>query len=359
MHNDGPCRSQKGRHDTTNARLPGNISKQNTLMPAQWQLDLAQAISDPAELLRQLELDTALLGPARTASREFALRIPRAFVARMRKGDPNDPLLRQVLPIGEELVEAPGFSSDPVGDLTSRAAHGVLHKYYGRVLLITTGACAVNCRYCFRRHFPYGEENARSGQWQAALQYISSQPSVSEVILSGGDPLSLSDTVLAQLAEALQQIPHLRSLRIHSRQPIVLPSRVDDGLLGWLRTCRLRKVVVLHANHANEIDAAVARAVAGLHSAGATVFNQSVLLRGVNDSIEALATLSEALFSAGVIPYYLHLLDRVQGAAHFEVGEDQARELMRGLRARLPGYLVPRLVREMPGAASKIPLTEI
>lgn len=358
MHNDGPRRPKKGRHHTTNARPRGNIFKQNTLMPAQWQLDLAHAISDPAELLRLLELDTALLEPARAASREFSLRVPRAFLARMRKGDPNDPLLRQVLPISEELVETPGFSSDPVGDLGSRAAHGVLHKYYGRVLLITTGACAVNCRYCFRRHFPYGEENARSGQWQAALQYIGSQPSVTEVILSGGDPLSLSDAALAPLVEALQKIPHVRTLRIHSRQPIVLPSRVDEALLGWLRACRLRKVVVLHTNHANEIDAAVTDAVAGLRAAGATVFNQSVLLRGVNDSVEALTALSEALFSAGVIPYYLHLLDRVQGAAHFEVGENRACELMHGLRARLPGYLVPRLVREVPGAASKIPLTE-
>lgn len=358
MHNDGPRRPKKGRHHTTNARSRGNIFKQSTLMPAQWQLDLAQAVSDPVELLRLLELDTALLEPARAASREFVLRVPRAFVARMRKADPKDPLLRQVLPIGEELVETPGFSSDPVGDLGSRAAHGVLHKYYGRVLLITTGACAVNCRYCFRRHFPYGEENARSGQWQAALQYISTEPSVTEVILSGGDPLSLSDAALEQLVAALQKIPHVRTLRIHSRQPIVLPSRVDAGLLGWLRACQLRKVIVLHTNHANEIDAAVADAVTGLRSTGATVFNQSVLLRGVNDSVEALTALSEALFSAGIIPYYLHLLDRVRGAAHFEVGEDQARELMHGLRARLPGYLVPRLVREVAGAASKMPLTE-
>lgn len=328
-------------------------------MPAQWQLDLAHAVSDPAELLHLLELDATLLAPARAAGREFALRVPHAFVARMRKGDPADPLLRQVLPLGEELIETPGFSRDPVGDLASRAAHGVLHKYHGRVLLITTGACAINCRYCFRRHFPYAEENARSGQWQAALQYIGGDTSISEVILSGGDPLSLSDTALAPLVEALQHIPHLRTLRIHSRTPVVLPSRVDEHLLAWLGACRLRKVVVLHANHAHELDVAVTRAVAGLHAAGATVFNQSVLLRGVNDSVEALAALSEALFSAGIIPYYLHLLDRVQGAAHFEVNEARARELMHGLRARVPGYLVPRLVREVAGAASKVPLTEL
>lgn len=327
-------------------------------MPAEWQIDLARAVSDPAELLRLLELDPELLEPARAAAREFPLRVPRAFVARMHKHDPDDPLLRQVLPIGAELTEALGFSNDPVGDLASRAAHGVLHKYYGRVLLITTGACAVNCRYCFRRHFPYSEENARSNQWQTALQYISGDPSIHEVILSGGDPLSLADSALAPLAAALAQIPHLRTLRIHSRQPVVLPSRVDAGLMGWLQECRLRKVVVLHANHAQEIDADVAAAVVRLKTAGATVFNQSVLLKGVNDSVDALAALSEALFAVGVIPYYLHLLDRVQGAAHFEIGENRARELMRGLRARLPGYLVPRPVREVAGAASKIPFSE-
>lgn len=327
-------------------------------MPAQWQIDLAHAVSDPAELLRLLELDTSLLEAARAAGREFPLRVPRAFVMRMRKRDSADPLLHQVLPLGEELVTAPGFGNDPVGDLASCATHGVLHKYRGRVLLITTGACAVNCRYCFRRHFPYIEENARSGHWQSALQYIGDDSSITEVILSGGDPLSLNDHILSALAEALQQIPHVKTLRIHSRQPVVLPSRIDDSLLGWLGPCRLRKVVVLHTNHAREIDATVTNAVTKLRTAGARVFNQSVLLKGVNDSVEALAALSEALFDAGVLPYYLHLLDRVRGAAHFEVTENRARELMHGLRARLPGYLVPRLVREIAGAPNKIPLDE-
>lgn len=343
----------------TPARRATPLQTDALLMPAQWQIDLAHAVSDPAKLLRLLELDAALLEPARAAGREFVLRVPRAFVARMHKGDPADPLLRQILPIGAELDAAPGFSSDPVGDLASRAAHGVLHKYHGRVLLITTGACAVNCRYCFRRHFPYAAENARADQWRPALQYINNDSSITEVILSGGDPLALSDAALATLAEALQQIPHLRTLRIHSRTPVVLPSRVDGHLLEWLGACRLRKVVVLHTNHANEMDAAVTRAVAALQSAGATVFNQAVLLKGVNDSVEALAALSEALFSAGVIPYYLHLLDRVQGAAHFEVAEGRARELMRGLRTRVPGYLVPRLVREVAGADSKVPVAGI
>lgn len=352
------CAATKGRHDTTNALRGQYPGRGITLMPAQWQIDLAHSVSDPAELLRLLELDASLLKAARASGREFPLRVPRAFVTRMHKHDPTDPLLRQVLPLGEELAAVPGFGNDPVGDLASRAAHGVLHKYHGRALLITTGACAVNCRYCFRRHFPYAEENARSGHWQPALQYIGDDSSITEVILSGGDPLSLNDHTLSALAKALQQIPHVKTLRIHSRQPVVLPSRIDDSLLGWLGACRLRKVVVLHTNHAREIDAAVTNAVTKLRIAGATVFNQSVLLKGVNDSVEALAALSEALFDAGVIPYYLHLLDRVQGAAHFEVSEDRARALMRDLRARLPGYLMPRLVREIAGAPNKIPLGE-
>lgn len=326
-------------------------------MASQWQTDLAAAVSDPAELLRLLELDTSLLEAARAASRKFPLRVPRSFVARMRKRDPSDPLLRQVLPLGAELEAQPGFTHDAVGDLTSRAAPGVLHKYHGRVLLIASGACAVNCRYCFRRHFPYAEESARTDSWQPALQYIRSDASLSEVILSGGDPLSLNDRTLADLVARLQEIPQLRTLRIHTRQPIVLPSRVDAALLSWLGNCRLRKVVVVHVNHARELNAEVTDALAKLHDAGATLLNQSVLLRGVNDSAEALAELSQQLFTAGVIPYYLHMLDRVSGAAHYDVPDSQAREIARGLRARLPGYLVPRLVREIPGAPAKMPVS--
>lgn len=328
-------------------------------MTSQWQTDLANAVSDPAELLRLLELDASLLEPARAASREFPLRVPRSFVTRMRKRDPFDPLLRQVLPLGAELEPQPDFTHDAVGDLASRAEPGVLHKYHGRVLLITTGACAVNCRYCFRRHFPYAEESARAAGWQPALQYIRSDASIAEVILSGGDPLSLSDRILADLVSRLQEIPHVCTLRIHTRQPIVLPSRVDAELLSWLRNCHLRKVVVVHVNHARELSAEVTQALEKLQDAGATLFNQSVLLRGVNDSAEVLAELSQQLFTAGVIPYYLHMLDRVKGAAHFDVPDNEAREIARGLRARLPGYLVPRLVREIPGAPAKVPLTAL
>ena len=323
-------------------------------MSARWQTELAEAVRDPAELLRMLELDPVLLDGARAAAKQFPLRVPRAFIARMRKGDPADPLLRQVLPLGVELESHAGFSIDPVGDLMSRAAPGVLHKYHGRVLLITTGACGVHCRYCFRRHFPYADESARQHDWREALDYLRADTSINEVILSGGDPLSLSDQVLAGLVAELERIPHLTRLRMHTRQPIVLPSRVDDAMLAWLTTCNLKKVVVLHVNHAREIDLAVTDALSRLRTAGVSLLNQSVLLRGVNDSVAELAALSEALFTAGIMPYYLNLLDPVLGAAHFEVPESQARILIMGLQARLPGYLVPRLVREVPGAPSKL-----
>ncbi len=327
-------------------------------MAAQWQTELAQAVRDPVELLRILELDPALADAANKAGRQIPLRVPRAFIARMRKGDPGDPLLRQVLPLAAELESHAGFSSDPVGDLASRVAPGVLHKYQGRVLLITTGVCGVHCRYCFRRHFPYADENARQQNWRQALAYLQADTSVREVILSGGDPLSLGDEALAALVSELEQIPHLTRLRLHTRQPVVLPSRVDDSLLDWLTSCKLQKVMVLHVNHARELDAQVTAALTRLRASGTVLLNQSVLLHCVNDSVEALAELSQALFAAHVLPYYLNLLDPVQGAAHFEVPETQALMLINGLRERLPGYLVPRLVREVPGAPSKMPLQE-
>lgn len=328
----------------------------DTQPPARWQIELQQAITRPADLLALLGLDAAAL-PLPLASPAFPLRVPRAFVARMRKGDPADPLLRQVLPLADEDMPAPGFGSDPVGDLASAARPGLLHKYHGRVLLVATGACAVHCRYCFRRHFPYGDENPRHDAWREALDYMAADRSISEVILSGGDPLSLSDRRLGELAGAIAAIPHVRRLRIHTRQPVVLPARIDSAFLDWFEPLPLQKVVVVHVNHANEVDAAVGAAVAALRAAGATLFNQSVLLRGVNDSVPALAALGEALFAAGVIPYYLHLLDRVTGAAHFEVPEARALALHQGLQAQLPGYLVPRLVREQADAPSKLPVT--
>lgn len=311
------------------------------------------AFSRPSELLAFLELDPSLPALDYARLRDFPLRVPRGFAARMRKRDPLDPLFLQVWPSAREAQPAPGFTRDAVGDLDSALGDGVLHKYHGRALLITTGACAVHCRYCFRRHFPYSDELAARGHWQPALERLAADPSIEEAILSGGDPLSLSDERLAELVEGLTRIPHLRRLRIHTRQPVVLPERVDAGLLKILRGVPLQKVIVLHANHANELDEAVARACADLRAAGWTLLNQSVLLRGVNDTTDALRSLHERLFSFAVLPYYLHVMDRVEGAAHFEVEEVRARELMRELSACSPGYLVPRLAREVPGEPAK------
>lgn len=321
-----------------------------------WKNALANAVRDPAELLALLELPQALLPAAREAAADFPLRVPRGYLLRMKKGDLADPLLRQVLPLAEELELVEGFGNDPVGDLQASAAPGVLHKYHGRVLLTTTGACAIHCRYCFRRHFPYAEENPAHNHWQAAIDYLQAHPEVDELILSGGDPLMLDTPHLERLGARLRQLPQLKRLRLHTRLPVVLPERVDGPLLGWLQSLPWQTVMVIHANHANELDAEVASALRQLQRAGLTLLNQSVLLRGVNDDEESLACLSEALFNQGVIPYYLHLLDRVGGAAHFEVAEKRARELHQALRRRLPGYLVPRLVREIEGLPNKQPI---
>ncbi|MGD9843345.1 MAG: EF-P beta-lysylation protein EpmB [Steroidobacteraceae bacterium] len=326
-----------------------------TTLPG-WQRALAQAITDPAELLQILQLDPALLSAAQAAAKLFPLRVPRGFVARMQPGNSADPLLQQVLPLGVELQETLGFTADPVGDIASRIAPGVLHKYAGRALLVATGACGVHCRYCFRRHFPYGDETASNKQWQEALAAVSTDTSIHEIILSGGDPLSLNNRRLRELSLGLTQIPHLKRLRIHTRQPVVLPERVDAEFLHWLDSMPLQKVMVLHINHAQEIDSSVTHACQLLTQHGVTLFNQSVLLKGINDSAATLAALSEALFTAGIQPYYLHLLDRVQGAAHFEVVEAAAQQLMREVVGLLPGFLVPKLVREVPGRTSKTPV---
>jgi EF-P beta-lysylation protein EpmB len=260
------------------------------------------------------------------------------------------------LPAGAELQAIDGFVTDPVGDMDRRAAKGLLHKYQGRALLVTTGSCAVNCRYCFRRHFPYAEETAARDGWREAVQAIRADTGIDEVILSGGDPLSLSTTKLAELTDRLGAISHVKRLRIHTRLPIVLPERVDGELEAWLRHLRLQRVVVLHANHPNELDDGVAEACSRIAGTGATLLNQSVLLRGINDDADTLQALSERLFACGVLPYYLHQLDRVEGVAHFEVGDERAHALVDAIRTRLPGYLVPRLVREVAGAPSKMPL---
>ena len=310
-------------------------------------------MTDPAELLGLLGLGPQWLEPARAAARWFPLKVPRGFVARMRHGDPRDPLLLQVLPLGAELDEVPGYLADPVGDLAAKAGPGVLHKYEGRALLVTTGACAVHCRYCFRRHFPYDDENASRDGFGPALDAIRGDTSIGEVILSGGDPLALSDRRLSLLFEGLRAIPHVRRVRLHTRLPVVLPERIDRAFLDAWTGVPLQKVVVVHANHAREIDGSVRAAIADLRATETTVLNQAVLLRGINDSVANLVELSETLFAAGVLPYYLHVLDRVAGAAHFDLPVEAAQRLVADVATHLPGYLVPRLVREEPGAPAK------
>ena len=326
------------------------------LVPVRWQKALREAVRDPRELLDLLGLDRLAPRLSDEAMVQFPLRVPRGFVARMRRGDPRDPLLRQVLPLDDEMRPMPGFGLDAVGDGAAKTAPGVIQKYRGRALLVATGSCAIHCRYCFRRHFPYAEETAARDGWRDAVDLIRRDASIEEVLLSGGDPLSLSNGKLAELTGALADIPHLRRLRIHSRLPIVVPERVDDGLMGWLTALPWPVTLVVHANHANEFDGTVDAALGRLRAAGVHLLNQAVLLRGVNDSVDALAALSERGFAAGVLPYYLHQLDRVAGVAHFEVDDARARALHAGLAARLSGYLVPRLVREIPGDTGKRPL---
>ena len=321
-----------------------------------WKRLWRDAVRDPRELLVLLGLETLADRLSNVAAAQFPLRVPRGFVARMRHGDPHDPLLRQVLPLDDEERIVPGFALDAVGDTAARTGAGVIQKYHGRALLVATGSCAVHCRYCFRRHFPYSEETATAGGWAEAVALIRGDDSIEEVILSGGDPLSLSTPKLAELTSALETVPHLRRLRIHSRLPVVLPERVDPELVAWLRGLPWPIAFVIHANHANEFDASVDAALFRLGGAGARLLNQAVLLRGVNDSVDALVALGERSFAAGVLPYYLHQLDRVAGASHFEIGDGQARALHAALATRLPGYLVPKLVREVAGDPGKRPL---
>jgi EF-P beta-lysylation protein EpmB len=321
-----------------------------------WRRLWRDCVRDPHELLALLGLQSLGSRLSASAATQFPLRVPRGFVQRMRHGDPDDPLLRQVLPLDDEERLVPGFVFDAVGDAAAATATGVLQKYRGRALLVATGACAVHCRYCFRRHFPYAEQAAARDGWAPAIDAIHADATVEEVILSGGDPLSLATSKLAELTAALARIPHLRRLRIHTRLPVVLPERVDAGLHAWIAGLPWPVAIVIHANHANEFDVQVDAALARLRATGATLLNQSVLLRGVNDSVDALADLSERAYAAGVLPYYLHQLDRVQGAVHFEVDDATALSLHMGLASRLSGYLVPRLVREIPGEPGKSPL---
>ena len=323
-----------------------------------WQLQMAQAVSDPAKLLRILELDPKQL-EADLSETGFRLKVPMAFIQRMQKGKPTDPLLLQVLTRMAEHAVTPGYVHDPVGDLNAMQTPGLIQKYSGRALLVVTGACAVHCRYCFRRQFPYGEANLSRENWNQALDYLRENPDVHEIILSGGDPLALPDHRLHEMLSELEGIPHLKRLRIHTRLPVVIPDRVTDELVALLSRTRLITCVVVHINHAQEIDSSLSSALAYLGESNTTLLNQAVLLKDINDTELAQSELAESLYEAGVLPYYLHLLDPVQGSAHFDIEASRAQEIHESLRKTLPGYLVPRLVRETSGEPYKTPIESI
>ncbi len=329
-------------------------AKRSSVSQSPWRDQLRSAYRDPLTLLDSLGIspkeDTIL------SKAPFPMRVPQAFAARIRYGDPTDPILKQVLPVDLEQISESGYLDDPVGDQASRQSRGVLHKYHGRALLITTGACAVHCRYCFRQHFPYAQEHMGGSFSDEAVEYIAATPTINEVILSGGDPLMLSTERLESLTDRLCGISHIQRFRIHTRLPIVLPDRITDRLIHWLDSLPWPVVMVIHANHAQEFDASVDAALARLSAAGVCLLNQAVLLHGVNDAADQLVALMERSFAAGALPYYLHRLDKVTGASRFEVPEDKMAGLMHELRARLSGYLVPKLVAEVAGQPYKVPL---
>lgn len=327
------------------------------ISPAQWQSvswkkEYAEAIQDAAQLLDYLQLPQSLLGAAQRAASQFPLRVPHSYLQRIEKASPDDPLLLQVLPLRQELDAAADYVSDPVGDLRASPVAGLIHKYRERALVMLSGACAVHCRYCFRRHFPYSEHGLHPDNWQAILDYLAAQQ-ISEVIFSGGDPWSLNDDKLEQVVNDVSAIPSVRRIRWHTRLAVVIPSRVSPSLLRLLSRASPQQIVVLHINHAQEIDSHLAQAMAALHHSGATLLNQSVLLRHINDSAAALSQLCLRLFDNRVLPYYLHELDKVQGAAHFHVERKRAKQIMKELAADLPGYLLPRYVVEEAGAPNK------
>ncbi|WP_409440078.1 EF-P beta-lysylation protein EpmB [Psychromonas sp. GE-S-Ul-11] len=328
------------------------IDVNNTADLPTWQKELANAVKNPQQLLQILEIEQETTRISELAKKQFPMLVPMPFVNKMKKGDINDPLLKQVLPIHDEELHIPGYSTDPLVEQNNQHK-GLLHKYKSRVLIILKSGCAVNCRYCFRRHFPYADNSVNKSQLTNIVSYIQAHPQVNEVILSGGDPLMTKDKQLAELLDQLEALPQLTRLRIHTRLPVVIPSRITDTLTTRLQQSRLKIVMVLHINHAQEIDKPFAEAMQRCHQAGIQLLNQSVLLKDVNDDVTTLVALSEALFSVNILPYYLFLLDKVQGAAHFDLNEQKAQQLHKQMQAELPGYLVPRLSREIAGEQSK------
>lgn len=324
-----------------------------------WQNSLSRSKMDLGTLLTRLELNETALPESVLQNPRFPLKVTESFIKRIKHGDPNDPLLKQILPFQAENQTLSGYHLDPVGDLEANAQSSILHKYHGRALLLISGACAIHCRYCFRQHFPYQDNLLTDTHLAHALDYFRQTPTLKEVILSGGDPLIISDARLEALLQQIEQIEHIQRVRIHSRLPVVLPDRITPPFLNALTRRRVKVILVIHSNHSQEINGEVTAALSKIHQAGITLLNQSVLLRGINDSVDALVTLSETLFAAHVMPYYLHLLDKVQGAAHFDVDELTARQLVGEAALSLPGYLLPKLVKEQRGSLSKLPLTPL
>lgn len=322
---------------------------------ANWQQQLKKMVRTPEELLALTGLDASWLPAAQAAHRLFPVRTTRSFVAKMQPGNPQDPLLLQVLPLAQELLAVDGYVHDPLQEASFNKAPGILHKYHGRALLITTSACAIHCRYCFRRHFAYDEQQQSRAQWRQQLAQLLQTPDMEEIILSGGDPLMLDTDMLRFFSDELRQYPQIKRLRFHTRLPILLPDRIDDAFCNWLRELPWQLVMVIHSNHAQELCAQTARALAALRQCQVTLLNQAVLLAGINDDESQQLALCQELMAQGVLPYYLHLLDPVAGAAHFDVDETTAVALIESLRNQLPGYMVPKLVREEPGKAAKQP----
>lgn len=318
-----------------------------------WQDSLSDLITDPTALLNLLQLSESQLPISRAAAGQFPLKVPRPFVAKMKLGDWNDPLLLQVWPAQAEETLSEGYNADPLAETASNPIAGLLHKYQGRVLLTAAPHCAVHCRYCFRRHFDYGENSPNRALWQRCFDYIKADLSIEEVILSGGDPLALSDKQLSWMLDQIDAIEHVSTVRIHSRVPVVIPQRVTPDLINLLARRRSKVVLVVHCNHGNEIDSEFAQRMRQLSTNGITLLNQSVILSGINDKLETLVELSKKLFAANVLPYYLHLPDEVQGTAHFDIDRGRAIGLLAKMRQQLPGYLTPKLVKEHPGEASK------
>lgn len=321
-----------------------------------WQILLKEAVKEPKELLEQLGLTLQQVSLTSAENINFPLKVPQPYIDRMEVGNAKDPLLLQVLPTDHETQQISGYITDPLAENSTNIQQGIIHKYQGRLLLITSSACAIHCRYCFRQHFPYSENRLSGQALNKALDYIEANSDVHEIILSGGDPLSVSDVWLGNLLRSLDNISHVKRIRIHTRLPVVIPARITEELMACFANSRLSIIMVLHINHANEIDDNVRQSCKVLRQNNITLLNQNVLLKGINDSVEELVNLSESLFEAGVLPYYLYCLDKVKGAAHFDMDELQVKRLYGELMRRLPGYLVPRLVKEDPGFLSKKPI---